>query len=169
MKTPRLLCVFLCLALLAALGGCFGPPKPENRPYEPDTPAPPPMSGTFAAEGSSMTFNGDGSTILLDLTPEFARRAGLPEGHSEGTYAFTQDLPPYGHVSVRYDTAHTLVITLGEGEERQETVLDIGYASEDGASATVYIGAVTDQRIPILFTEEKHETVMFSRTDGDGT
>jgi hypothetical protein len=116
-----------------------------------------------------MTFNGDGSTILLDLTPEFARRAGLPEGHSEGTYAFTQDLPPYGHVSVRYDTAHTLVITLGEGEERQETVLDIGYASEDGASATVYIGAVTDQRIPILFTEEKHETVMFSRTDGDGT
>ena len=157
----------LLLALTASLSGCIGVPKPENVPYEPDTPAPPPMTGTFAAADSSMTFNGDKTTVILDLAPEFAARAGLPAGHSEGKYDFIQDLPPYGHVSVRYDTAHNLDITVGEGEDRLFVTLEIGYASEDGSSAAVYNGAVTEDCIPILFSEERFETVLFRRTDAE--
>ena len=160
-----MLCLLLLLALPAALGGCVGVPKPENVPYEPDTSPPPPMTGTFTCQGSSMTFNGDQTTVILDLTPEFAARAGLPEGHSEGTYEFIQDLPPYGHVSVRYDTAHNLDITVGEGEDRVFVTLDIGYATEDGASATVFVGAVTEDSIPLLFRDEGFETLLFQRTD----
>lgn len=163
MKAERLLCILLLLALLAALGACG--PKPDNPPYEPDTSPPPPLTGTFTAGGSSMTFNGDDASVVLDLAEDFAARAGLPAGHSEGTYAFTQDLPPHGHVSVRYDAAHTLVITLGEGEARREVVLDLGYAAEDGASAAIYVGAVTEECIPILFTDKGYETVLFQRTD----
>ena len=113
-----------------------------------------------------MTFNGDGSSIILDLEDAFAARVGLPAGRSEGTYVFIQDLPPHGHVAVRYDTAHGLDLTIGEGEARLSVTLDIGYASEDGSSAAVYIGAVTEQSIPILLTDEGNETFLFQKSAG---
>ena len=108
------------------------------------------------------------SSVVLDLEPGFAARTGLPEGHSEGKYDFIQDLPPHGHVSVRYDTAHNLDITIGEGEERIFVSLDIGYAAEDGSTASVYVGAVTEDSIPILLTDEGFETVLFRKT-GQGS
>ena len=166
MKNKRLLCILVAAAMLAVLCGCFG--KPDNIPYEPNTPEPPPLKGVFSSEGGTLTFNGDKSSVVLDLEPGFAARTGLPEGHSEGKYDFIQDLPPHGHVSVRYDTAHNLDITIGEGEERIFVSLDIGYAAEDGSSASVYVGAVTEDSIPILLTDEGFETVLFRKT-GQGS
>ncbi len=163
MRIKLLLWAMLAAALLAVLAGCTGQPKLDNHPYEPDTPAPDPLNGVFVSEAGTMTFNGDKTTIILDLEPEFAERTGLPAGHSEGTYAFIQDLPPHGHVSVRYDTAHNLDIVIGEGEGRLFVTLDIGYANEDGSSATVYIGAVTDNCIPILLTDREYETILFQK------
>ena len=166
MRYKRLLCVLLAALMLAALAGCVQRPKYDNHPYEPDTPAPDPLNGVFTSEGGSMTFNGDGSTIVLDLAEDFAARTGLPAGHSEGTFEFIQDLPPHGHVSVRYDTGHNLDITIGEGEGRIFVTLDIGYANEDGTSATVYVGAVTEQCIPILLTDKGYETFLFQKAGG---
>lgn len=168
MRIKRLLCILLTAAVLAALCGCLRKPKPDNMPYEPDTPAPPPLNGVFASAGGTLTFNGDKSSVVLDLSPDFAARTGLPEGYSEGTYAFIQDLPPHGHVPVRYDTAHNLDITIGEGEERIFVSLEIGFAAEDGSTATVYIGAVTEESIPILLTDEGFETVLFQKTGQGG-
>ena len=167
MGIKRLLCLLAAALLLAALGACAAKPGYENRPYEPDTPAPAPLNGVFTSEGGSMTFNGDGKTIVLDLEPEFAKRAGLPEGHSEGTCTFIQDLPPYGHVDVRYDTAHNLDITIGEGEDVLFVSLEIGFASEDGSTAIVYNGAVTETSIPILLSEEDCETFLFQKQKSD--
>ena len=167
MGIKRLLCLLAAALLLASLGACAAKPGYENRPYEPDTPAPAPLNGVFTSEGGSMTFNGDGKTIVLDLEPEFAKRAGLPEGHSEGTCTFIQDLPPYGHVDVRYDTAHNLDITIGEGEDVLFVSLEIGFASEDGSTAIVYNGAVTETSIPILLSEEDCETFLFQKQESD--
>ena len=167
MGIKRLLCLLAAALLLASLGACAAKPGYENRPYEPDTPAPAPLNGVFTSEGGSMTFNGDGKTIVLDLEPEFAKRAGLPEGHSEGTCTFIQDLPPYGHVDVRYDTAHNLDITIGEGEDVLFVSLEIGFASEDGSTAIVYNGAVTETSIPILLSEEDCETFLFQKQKSD--
>ncbi len=164
-RIKRLFCLLMAAMLLASLGGCLGKPEYENRPYEPDTPAPSPLNGVFTSEGGSMTFNGDGKTIVLDLESGFAGRTGLPAGHSEGTFAFVQDLPPYGHVDVRYDTAHDLDITVGEGEDRIFVTLEIGYISEDGSTAMVYIGAVTETCIPILLTEGTYENFLFQKQE----
>ena len=162
MKRRALCCILLAAAILAALCGCIG--KPDNPPYEPDTSPPPPLKGVFSSSGGTMTFNGDERSVVLDMAPDFAARTGLPEGHSEGTYAFIQDLPPHGHVPVRYDTAHNLDITIGEGEERIFVSLDIGFPTEDGSAATVFIGAVTEESIPILLTDDGYETVLFQKT-----
>lgn len=157
--------IFTCLAaLILVLSGCGQ--RRENIPYEPDTPAPAPLDGVFVSAGGTMTFNGDGSTVILDLTDDFAQRTGLPANHSEGTYDFTQDLPPHGRVSVRSDTAHSLDITIGTGNDRTVVYLDIGFASEDGSTYAVYVGAVTEERIPILLRGDVNETVLFQRQSG---
>ena len=57
MKNKRLLCILVAAAVLAAFCGCFG--KPDNIPYEPNTPEPPPLKGVFSSEGGTLTFNGD--------------------------------------------------------------------------------------------------------------
>ena len=46
--------------------------------------------------------------------------------------------------------------------------LDIGFAADDGFTATVFIGAVTEEAIPILLTDEGYETVLFQKT-GQGS
>ena len=164
MKHRALSCILLAAAILAVLCSCVGKVKPDNIPYEPDTSPPPPLTGAFSSPGGTMRFNGDGRSVALDLESDFAARTGLPEGHSEAEYEFIQDLPPHGHVPVRYDTAHNMDITIGEGEGRILVSLDIGFASDDGAAATVFIGAVTEEAIPILLTDEGYETVLFQKT-----
>jgi hypothetical protein len=142
----KILAALAALLLLCAACGDRG-----NRPYEPDTPAPAPHTGTFTSDHGSLRFDGDGETVEYAFDPELAALTGLPEGEHEGTYVFLSgDLPPNGSVPVRYDTAHELRITTGE----DTAVIRLGLAAEDGKSATVGVNVVTPERIPLLFTAE---------------
>ena len=106
---------FLCILLL----GLVACSDTGNRPYEPDTPAPAAHEGVFVCEESSLTFNGDGQSIVLSLKGDISDLFELEEGEYKGSYVFLSgDLPPQGSVPVRYDTAHELKIDLtvnGEG------------------------------------------------------
>jgi len=152
------------LALLLAallLAGCGGGQNPGNAPYEPDTPAPAPHDGVFVSPHGALTFNGDGESLALELDAALADRTGLPAGYCAGTYVFLSgELPPNGSVPVRYDAAHEIRVTVGE----QTAVLALGLASEDGKTASVGVGVVTAEHIPLLFFEDgKNETVLFEK------
>ncbi len=137
-----------CVILLAS--GCAGAGSP-NMPYEPDTPLPENHDGQFISDHGTMTFNGDGSSVVTDFDNELAEMLGIQPGEGEGTYEFLSgDLPPAGSVEVRYDAAHELKLTLG-GETAEVT---LGLASEDGRTASVGTGMVTPERIPMLFEKD---------------
>ena len=149
--TARGLLLLLSAALLFC-GGCgtAGEPELDNYPYEPDTPAPAAHDGVFVSEHGSMRFNGDGESVVIDFDPYLAELTGLPEGEQEGTYVFLSgDLPPFGSMPVRYDTAHEFALTVGEAS----VVIDAGIASEDGRTAQVGVDVVTPERIPLLFRD----------------
>ena len=139
-----------CLIIMILCCACAGS-KPDNYPYEPDTPAPAPHDGVFASEHGTMTFDGDGESIVIDFDSSLADLTGLPEGTQEGTYVFLSgELPPHGSIPVRYDIAHELRITVGE----RSAVIEMGLASEDGSSAQAGTDTVTPERIPMLFYED---------------
>ena len=105
-----------------------------------------------------LRFFGDGSRIAYDFDEQLAEWTGLPAGEQEGTYVFLSgNLPPHGSLPVRYDTAHELEITVGE----TSVVIEVGLAADDGRTATVGVGVVTPDRIPLLFSEEDFFTVEF--------
>lgn len=133
----------------------------RNDPPDPGTPAPDPHKGTFSCEYGTMTFNGDGKSISISVTPELAELTGLPEGDSSGTYVFLSgDLPPHGSVDVRYDVAHELEINAGN----VSVVLNIGIASQDGKTYTVGYYTVTDSSIPIVLEKNgKNVTADFKK------
>ena len=157
MKRVLLIVVFLAVVLTA---GCQ-PNKPDNIPYEPDTPAPDPHTGVFASEYGTMTFNGDGESIVCNFSKEFAALTGLPSEETEGKYVFLSgDLPPHGSVAVRFDVAHELEITVNDAK----VVLDLGIASRDGSTAQSGVDTVTENRIPILLKKDgKNITVTFEK------
>ena len=146
------------LMLLIACTACGW--EPDNIPYEPDTPAPAPHDGLFVSEHGTMTFSGDGESIVIDFDEELAALVGLPAGEQEGMYVFLSgDLPPHGSMPSRYDVAHELRITVGE----QSSVIAIGIASEDGKTAVSGTGIVTPARIPMLFRGDRSFSVVFRK------
>ena len=151
-----ILFVFLC-------GGCSHPgPKPDNYPYEPDTPVPAAHEGIFVSDHGSMDFNGDGESVVIDFDRELSELTGLPEGRQKGKYVFLSgDLPPHGSMPVRYDIAHELEITAAG----QSAVVDLGIAAEDGKSGQVGVNVVTPDRIPMLFSGSGFRTVEFLKED----
>ena len=71
-------------------------------------------------------------------------------------------LPPHGSVSVRYDTAHEMKLTVGG----KSVVLKLGVPSADGKSFQVGIDTVTPERIPLVFTgEEGKISVLFEKKE----
>lgn len=103
------LMLLLCCVLL--FGGCV-----TDRPPDDGTPAPSPLSGTFVyvteenlSDHDTFTFNGDGRTILLDLSDELAAKTGLPAGKQTGTYVFL-----FHNEEYRYDKAEYFRISIGE-------------------------------------------------------
>lgn len=154
----KLLTVIITALMLLTIVGCQ---KHENKPYEPDTPAPDPHTGVFSCEYGSMEFNGDGKTVICDFNKEFAELTGLPQGKTEGNYVFLSgNLPPHGSVDVRYDVAHELKLTLNG----TSIVVELGIASSDGKTATVGVGMVTEKRIPVLLRiDGKNVTAMFEK------
>ena len=75
--------IFLATAI-AFLTGCA-----TEQPPPADTPEPPAHIGTFVSEYGSMTFNGDGESVVIDFQPELADATELPSGTAEGQYVFT--------------------------------------------------------------------------------
>lgn len=111
--------VFMLLAAIVCACGIShdGPPKGNG-------PEPEPLSGVFSGVFGKMTFNGDGSTVIVSLTGEAA--ALCPEGTME--YAFT-----YGARGLcRYDVADRLVLSkdgqnyMFSVHKADGTVLDLG-------------------------------------------
>lgn len=153
--------LWLVLAAALLFCGCslLGP-KPDNFPYEPDTPAPDPHDGAFVSEHGSLRFFGDGERIRYEFDEELAEWTGLPAGEQEGTYVFLSgNLPPHGSFPVRYDVAHEMQITVGESS----AVIDLGIAAEDGGSAASGVGIVTPERIPMLFQGDGFFSVLFQK------
>ena len=140
--------ILLVLALLCCLCACNGD---DNRPYEPDTPAPDPHEGLFLSDHGSLRFNGDGKTVTIDFDEYLAGLTGLPAGEAEGTYVFLSgDLPPHGSVDVRYDVAHELRLTVGD----KSVVVQIGEPSEEGKGYHVSLNMVTPEHIPIMLSDD---------------
>ena len=137
--------------------------NPGNYPYEPDSPIPDPHNGTFACESGSLSFNGDGKSIIVNLNSELAKLFELEEGEYTGTYVFLSgNLPPNGSIPIRYDAAHELEITIIDNEKPYTRIFDCGIASDDGKSSSVGIGVVTEERIPLLLNEDgKFYNVVF--------
>ncbi len=157
--------VLLMLAVLILIfAGCSpgGIGGADNYPYEPDTPAPDAHEGVFSSDHGTMTFSGDGESIVLNIDDELAGLTGLPGGEHEGTYVFLSgDLPPHGSFPVRYDIAHEMMITVGESS----AVIDMGTATPDGKSATFGVNTVTPEKIPMLFkNEDGFFTIEFNKT-----
>ncbi len=136
-------------------------PELDNYPYEPDTPVPDAHTGVFASEHGTMTFNGDGESIIIDFDKELAELCGLPSGERAGTYVFLSgNLPPHGSFAVRYDIAHELNIKVGITSK----TVDVGIAAADGSSGQVGVDVVTPERIPMLFYENgKFFDVIFEK------
>ena len=147
--------LLLCLA-------CYGQ-RHENFPPTPDTPVPAAHTGLFVSEHGTMLFNGDGKSITVNFDEKLAELSNLPSGFKTGTYEFLSgDLPPHGSFPIRYDAAHEMQITI----EGSSSVIDMGFASEEGSTGQVGLNTVTPERIPMLFHKEKHfSTILFKKQD----
>ena len=104
----------LACALLLLLTACG---HSGDRPPDDGSPPPENLTGVFVLGDSSLTFNGDGKSVTLDLDRDLAERMGLPAGKSEGGYAFL-----FHNESWRYDLAEALRITVGDTSQRYTTV-----------------------------------------------
>ena len=103
------------------------------------------------SDHGTMTFSGEGKSVVIDFDEELTRLTGLPKGKHEGTYVFLSgNLPPNGSFPVRYDIAHEMQIKTG----KRSVEIDMGLASEDGKSGQVGVNVVTPERIPMLFHED---------------
>ena len=96
--------VILIAAAIALLTGCA-----TEQPPPADSPEPPAHSGKFVSEYGSMTFNGDGESVIIDFQQELADATGLPTGAAEGQYVFTFQQGMY-----RYDKADSFELIIGE-------------------------------------------------------
>lgn len=157
-KDKTILAIFLSCVFLVSLCSCMK--DNGNRPYEPDGPTPDPHDGVFVCEGSSLTFNGDGKTIILSLKKEICGLFELEEGDYEGTYVFLSgDLPPHGSSPIRYDAAHEFKIDLPDG---YSGVFPVGLVSKDGKSVSVSTETVKEDRIPLVFEKDgKYIQIIF--------
>ena len=167
-RGKKILAILMAVFLIA--GGYYlyryftqrGTDNLDNYPYEPDTPAPAAHTGTFVSEHGTLTFNGDGKSITVDLDEELQKQTGISSG--SGTYVFLSgDLPPHGSIDVRYDIAHELEIRIGDSS----VTVEVGIASADGKTATVGTNMVTETRIPFLLKDDNGwYTVSFEKKGG---
>lgn len=162
MKKLVLIILSICLF---AFTGC-GATDSSNLPYEPSSEPPALHDGVFSSKYGTMTFYGDGKDVKLDLSEDFARMVNntLPSGTSFGTYSFVSDLPPAGWTSVRYDTAHNLQLSVSADNDSYVSILNLGYPSDDGKTYSIYVDAVTEDKIPIVIdNNNSFQSVIFEK------
>ena len=92
----------LLFILLCACGG-------RDQPPDPGTPEPSAHNGVFASEYGTMTFNGDGESVVFDFTPKLAEATGLPDGEQNGSYVFL-----FQHGKWRYDKAERFRVSASD-------------------------------------------------------
>ena len=97
--------IALAISLLLLVCACGG----RDQPPDPGTPEPPAHDGVFTSEYGTMTFHGDGESIIFDFTPEFQEATGLPGGEQNGTYVFL-----FQHGQWRYDKAERFRISASD-------------------------------------------------------
>ena len=153
-RTGRALFLFIILIVLVS---CSGRVNPGNQPLEPEGPVPAPHDGVFVSEQGRLIFNGDGTSIEVKLQGKAAELFEVEEGSYEGTYVFLSgDLPPNGSFPIRYDAAHELKIDLSVNGETVSRIFDLGIASADGKSGSVGLNTVSEEKIPLLFSDGDH-------------
>ena len=103
MKKTVLVTVLAAL-LLVLLTACTHDGPPDSSLPEPD-----PHDGVFTSAYGTMTFNGDGESIVFDFSPELAEAAELPTGEQSGSYVFL-----FRHGKWRYDKAESFRITVSD-------------------------------------------------------
>lgn len=94
--------IFATVLMMMSCGYKNGPPGddatwPEN------------LDGEFTSEYGSMSFNGDGDSIVVDFSEELANALNFQTRKCEGTYVFLFD-----HKEWRYDKADTFAITIND-------------------------------------------------------
>ena len=128
--TKRVLITALLFIMPVLFTGCSDPEEPTvhiNMPYEPDTPAPAPHEGVFTSEHGTMTFSGDGESVIIDFDKKMSDCLRLPEGKQEARYVFLSgEYAPYGRMPIRYDVASMFRIITGEGKEIISAEINIG-------------------------------------------
>ena len=119
MKKAVLYTVLVTLMLLLLCACSEG-----NTPPDDGTPEPPAHDGVFTSEYGTMTFNGDGESVVFDFTAELAEAAGLPGGEQSGTYVFL-----FQHGQWRYDKAERFRIAVTDAS--YDFVNDFTVTDED--------------------------------------
>ena len=113
-----LITVMLILILgICACGRTDGPPADNGKELSA-------LTGVFSYGENALLFNGDGQFVIIDITPGFAEKSGLPEGKSEGTYVFL-----FHNGSYRRDQAEYFRIRIGDKNYQFANVL--GVTGED--------------------------------------
>ncbi len=97
-----LIVIFATVLMMMSCGYKNGPPGD-------DAPWPENLDGEFTSEYGSMSFNGDGDSIVVDFSEELAKVLNFQTGKCEGTYVFLFD-----HKEWRYDKADTFAITIND-------------------------------------------------------
>ncbi len=103
MKTFLILLISALIILLPFGCGRNDLPPQTDKP-EPDT-----LSGEYVSPHGAFIFNGDGSSIKINIDDILSQATGLPSGESEGTYVFLLSNGMY-----RYDLAEYMQITVGD-------------------------------------------------------
>ncbi|MBP5464016.1 MAG: hypothetical protein J6Y13_02435 [Treponema sp.] len=144
---PALGCAKMTRKLKKKLSGPF---IDYNYPYEPDTPAPAPHDGTFISDHGTMTFNGDGTSVVIDFDAALAKAVGLSAGKQDMRYEFLSgDLAPHGKIPVRYDVAMYLSMYAKEGSSNRRDAIAVGVVGENGSKSTG-TGCTTADRITFI-------------------
>ena len=100
----RMICLVLLFVMAIGLISCGRDIPPDD-----GTPKPDPHTGSFMSEYGTITFNGDGESILIDFTSELAEAVGLPVEEQSGSYVFL-----FQHKEWRYDKAERFRITVAD-------------------------------------------------------
>ena len=130
----KLLLLTFTVILLVSFTSCVhdGPPNE-------DTPAPDPLNGVFNYGDSTLAFNGDGRSITMHITDDFAAISGLPGGETGCQYVFLLSVGG----EYRYDKAEYFRIILGDTEYQFRNALGItdentvSFYPNDDADASV--------------------------------
>ena len=137
-RNKFLIIPLICVLLFCAACGA------KDDPPDSDLPEPDPHDGVFTSEYGSMTFNGDGESVIFDFTPGLTEATGLPDGEQSGSYVFL-----FQHGQWRYDKAERFRITASDAS--YDFINDFTATDEN----TIALQAPLNGEETILFIKEK--------------